>query len=96
MTSGRVATLTDRIVEKLKIQARALDDDEFAAYLGVIRQAVNQACRRLKREGIVERFVGPNNKIVNRLRSSEARKGRRATSSLRSAPTPRARTPLGG
>ncbi len=38
------------------------------------RQAVNQACRRLEREQIVERYVGPNNKIVNRLLSSEARK----------------------
>ena len=68
-----MAPLADRIVAKLKVQARALDDDELAAYLGVIRQAVNQACRRLEREGIVERYVGANNKIVNRLRSSEAR-----------------------
>ena len=68
-----MAPLADRIVAKLKVQARALDDDELAAYLGVIRQAVNQACRRLEREGIVERYVGTNNKIVNRLRSSEAR-----------------------
>ena len=68
-----MAPLADGVVEKLKIQARALDDDELAAYLGVIRQAVNQACRGLERKGIVERYVGPNNKIVNRLRSSEAR-----------------------
>ncbi len=71
-----MATLADRIVDKLKVQARALDDDELAAYLGVIRQAVNQACRRLEREGIVERFIGSNNKILNRLRSLEARKVR--------------------
>ncbi|MGQ0521285.1 MAG: MarR family transcriptional regulator [Actinomycetota bacterium] len=69
-----MAPLADRIVDKLKVQARALDDDELAAYLGVIRQAVNQACRRLERQGIVERYVGPNNKIVNRLRSSDNRK----------------------
>ncbi|MDP9070479.1 MAG: MarR family transcriptional regulator [Actinomycetota bacterium] len=66
-------SLADRIVEKLRVQARALDDDELAAHLGVIRQAVNQACRGLEQKGIVERYVGPNNKIVNRLRSSEAR-----------------------
>jgi hypothetical protein len=40
---------------------------KLAAYLGVMRQAVNQACRH--REGVVERYVGANNKIVNRLRS---------------------------
>ncbi len=70
---GEVATLAERIVDKLKLQARALDDDELAAYLGVVRQAVNQACRRLEREGVVERYVGPNNKIVNRLRVSHVR-----------------------
>ncbi len=67
-------TLAERILEKLKVQARALDDDELAAYLGVIRQAVNQACRRLEREGVVERSVGANNKIVNRLREAPSRK----------------------
>lgn len=69
-----MAPLADRIVDTLKVQSRALDDDERAAYPGVIRQAVNQACRRLEREGIVERYVGPNNKIVSRLRSSKARR----------------------
>ncbi len=87
--------LADRIVDKLKVQARALDNDELAAYLGVIRQAVNHACRGLERKGIVERYVGPNNKIVNRLRSSEAREVV-AASSLCSGPTARSDTPLGG
>ncbi len=67
-----MATLAERIVDKLRVQARALDDDQLAAYLGVIRQAVNQACRRLEREGVVERYVGPDGKIVNRLLGAAA------------------------
>ena len=67
-------TLAERILDKLKVQARPLDDVELAAYLGVVRQAVNQACRRLERQEVLERSVGPNNKIVNRLRVASASK----------------------
>lgn len=42
MASAGVEPLADRIVDKLKVQARALDDDELAGYLSVIRQAVKR------------------------------------------------------
>lgn len=37
-----------RILKALKKSPRPLDDDELAAALGVVRQQVNQAARRLE------------------------------------------------
>jgi biotin operon repressor len=68
MTSG---TLADRVLELLG-PAGALGDDEIAQRLGVIRQHVNQACRRLEREGLIVREKGWRGKIVNRRTDSPA------------------------
>jgi biotin operon repressor len=59
-----MARLHDRILQLLE-KGEALDDDELAARLGVIRQQVNQACRRLETQGIIRRAIGPRGKIVN-------------------------------
>lgn len=63
-------TLVQRIVTALG--TTALDDDQLAAQLGVVRQQVNQACRALERRGELSRAVGPSGKIVNRLTGSSA------------------------
>ena len=59
------ATLGDRICELLTPGGQ-LDDDEIAARLDVVRQRVNQTCRRLEAEGILTREVGARGKIANR------------------------------
>lgn len=74
-TLGFVATLAERIKRILRTSSRPLDDDELAGRLGVIRQAVNQVCRRLEAQGLVRREVGPYNKIVNTLVDVAARGG---------------------
>jgi hypothetical protein len=60
-------TLVDRILRILQTASHPMDDDELAARIGVIRQAVNQACHRLDAQGSLRRYVGPNNKIVNQV-----------------------------
>lgn len=57
--------LRDRIVDALR--SAALDDDQLAARLGVVRQQVNQVCRALETRGVLARAIGPGGKIVNRL-----------------------------
>jgi hypothetical protein len=42
-----------------------LDDDEIAERLGVVRQQVNQTCRRLVSKGLIVRAPGLRGKIVN-------------------------------
>ena len=60
-----------RILEQLR-GGTALDDDEISGRAGIQpRQAVNQICRPLERSGILRRFVGPKNKIVNELTGTE-------------------------
>ncbi len=59
------ASLADQILEVLG-PGVALDDDEIAARLGVVRQQVNQTCRRLTAQGILTREQGWRGKIVNR------------------------------
>lgn len=61
-----MTTLADRIVDMLT-PGVALDDDELAARLGVIRQHVNRACNILARQGLIVREAGSRGKIVNRL-----------------------------
>jgi biotin operon repressor len=63
-----VATLAERIVQRLGRTAAPQDDDELAAQFNVARQAVNQACRRLEAQGVLIRQPGPSGKVVNRLR----------------------------
>lgn len=65
------STLIDRILELLE-PGSPLDDDEIAARLGVVRQNVNQACRRLEATGMLKREMGSRGKIVNRLIESPA------------------------
>lgn len=47
-----------------------MDDDEIAARMGIVRQNVNQICRRLELQGVLRRTVGPAGKIVNELAGS--------------------------
>lgn len=60
-----MASLADRILDLLS-PGSALDDDELAAKLGVIRQHVNQTCNRMAKQGFVVREPGWRGKIVNR------------------------------
>lgn len=60
-------TLADRIVEVLQTVPAGLDDDELANRLGVVRQAVNQACRKLAAGDRLRRGVGGTGKIINTL-----------------------------
>ena len=62
-----MATLGERIVEVLRVVPAGLDDDELAARLGVARQAVNQACRKLAAAGRLNRGAGGTGKIINTL-----------------------------
>jgi DNA-binding GntR family transcriptional regulator len=57
--------LDDRILSELL--SAALDDDELATLLGVRRQVVNQACRRLAESGRLTRTSAVGSKIVNHL-----------------------------
>lgn len=63
-------TLAQRIVAAL--QVAALDDDQLAAQLGVVRQQINQTCRALEKRAVLSRGVGPSGKIVNSLAGSSA------------------------
>lgn len=60
-----MATLKERILALLDEAPQPLDDDQIAGRLGVIRQAVNQACRQLQAQGQLSRATGPMGKIVN-------------------------------
>ena len=60
-----MASLAERILGQLDAEDIPLDDDELAARLGVVRQAVNQACRRLATEGRIRRGPSGGGKIVN-------------------------------
>jgi hypothetical protein len=62
-----MATLKDRILGTLRVTSHALDDDELAGRLDVTRQQINQVCNRLAREGLLCRYVGPQNKLVNEM-----------------------------
>jgi len=61
-------TLRERIIGALR--SAALDDDQLATQLGVVRQQINQTCRGLEKRGLVTRGMGPSGKIVNRLSGS--------------------------
>jgi hypothetical protein len=67
-----MATLAERIVRVLRVSPRPMDDDELAARIGVIRQAVNQTCRRLEGQGRLRRYIGREGKIVNELTDTSA------------------------
>jgi hypothetical protein len=60
-------SFAEDVVLSLRRAGRPLDDDELAARLGVVRQQVNQACRRLENQRVLRRGRGPQGKIVNEL-----------------------------
>ena len=67
-----------------KESPRPLDDDELAHALGVVRQQINQAARRLEASEKLLRVKGPNRKLVNVIAH---RKGRRLAATMaRAAP----------
>jgi hypothetical protein len=61
-----MATIAERILAAVANQGPCNDDD-LAARLGVARQAINQAARRLVDRGQLARDIGPGGKIINRL-----------------------------
>jgi hypothetical protein len=61
-------THRERILEALRLSSLPLDDDQLSERTKIHpRQAVNQACRALHREGLVRRYQGPDGKLVNEL-----------------------------
>lgn len=83
-----MATLADRIERILRTSSHPLDDDELAGRAGVIRQAVNQPCRRLEAQGLLRREVGPNSKIVNAIVDDANRPAPTAIGTAQPVPTP--------
>ncbi len=57
-------TMDERVLRTIRDLGPG-DDDEIAARLGVIRQHVNQAARRLADRGVISRKVGPSGKLTN-------------------------------
>jgi hypothetical protein len=80
-------TLADRVLRILRTTSQPLDDDQLAARASVIRQAVNQTCRRLEANGVLRRYVGVDGKIVNEIVSAAGDAG--ASSDEQLAPTGR-------
>src|SRR4051794_3384056 len=71
MSAQEEVTNRERILRTLRLSSSALDDDQLAQRVGITpRQTVNQICRRLSADGIVDRVTGPDGKIVNVLISS--------------------------
>jgi DNA-binding MarR family transcriptional regulator len=62
-----VPTNSERILRIIATSAHPMDDDEIAARIGVVRQAVNQVCRKLEAQGRIHRRVGPDGKLVNQI-----------------------------
>jgi hypothetical protein len=61
-----------RILAALRDGGQPLDDDRLSVAAGVHpRQQVNQICRALEREGLVRRYLGPSEKLVNELIDAE-------------------------
>lgn len=58
-------TFADSLLDALAGASRPLDDDEIAKSMGVVRQQVNQTCRRLAESGLIRRETGPDGKLVN-------------------------------
>lgn len=61
----------DAILRALRLSSSPLDDDELSVRTDITpRQQVNQICRRLQTERILDRINGPGGKIVNVLRAA--------------------------
>ena len=66
-------TNREKVLSTLRLSTSPLDDDELARRAGVSpRQQVNQICRGLVQEGLLTRVSGPDGKIVNALRGTDA------------------------
>lgn len=64
-------TNAERIIALLS-KSPGLDDDELSSHTNIKpRQQINQICRRLQSEGILQRLRGPNGKIINLLTSAK-------------------------
>jgi hypothetical protein len=62
----------DRILETLRRSPRPLDDDQLSDRTEIRpRQQVNQICRILEREGVIRRYQGQDQKIVNEMINTE-------------------------
>jgi hypothetical protein len=78
MTAGQdeAAVVDDRrgrILQHLTQAHRPMDDDELSRATGIVpRQSVNQVCRSLAADEFIERFIGPDGKIQNRLAAHPA------------------------
>ena len=59
-------TISDRILEALRLSSQPLDDDQLSerAEIGSWQQ-VNRICRQLEQYGRIRRIVGPDQRIVN-------------------------------
>jgi DNA-binding MarR family transcriptional regulator len=64
-------TRRDQVLALLAIGHHTYDDDEIAVQLGMNRHYVNQICRKLAAEGVVERYFGHDGKYVNRVVRSD-------------------------
>src|SRR4051812_12727405 len=61
-----------RILAALRRSGQTLDDDRLSIAAGVHPgQQVNQICRALEREGLVRRYLGTDEKLVNELIDAE-------------------------
>lgn len=64
-------THAERVVQFLTERPHsAFDDDQIAGYLQIKRrQIVNGECRLLAQRKVIQRFLGPEGKLVNRISS---------------------------
>lgn len=77
-----------QVVDLLAAGHPTLDDDEIAVRLGMNRHYVNQICRKLAADGVVDRYFGRDSKYVNRLvRSDDSSAASDAHSPMPSAVT---------
>ncbi len=60
------ASVIQQIIAALQVHG-SKDDDELATLTGRSRQHINAAARRLKRQGILTRAIGPTGKLANTL-----------------------------
>jgi hypothetical protein len=94
MTSTPAGSHRAVIVETLRLSSLPLDDDQLSQRTQIRpRQTVNQICRRLQLEGLIDRVSGPEGKIVNVLRRSPIPQAGKATKGL-AGPAPLVDEPL--
>ncbi len=58
---------TAQVLGLLREVGLPLDDDDISDRIGMNRHYVNQVCRRLAADGLIQREPGPTGKLVNRL-----------------------------